>query len=85
MHRRKHVSLDHHPPLRDVTADTENSLLYCCILHRVYRAVAWQRVDQIRYSICHISLDLISIYFCTDFFSFFFCFLTSRVVIIKPV
>jgi hypothetical protein len=25
--------------------------LYCCTLGRVYRAVAWQRVDQIRYSI----------------------------------
>jgi hypothetical protein len=25
MHRRKHMSPDHHPPLRDVTADTENT------------------------------------------------------------
>jgi hypothetical protein len=25
--------------------------MYCCVLDRVYRAVAWQRVDQIRYNI----------------------------------
>jgi hypothetical protein len=35
------MSRDHHPPLRDVTADTENSLLYCCM--RVFRA--WPRED----------------------------------------
>jgi hypothetical protein len=34
----------------DVTADIENSFLYYCVLDRVYRAVVWQRVDQIRYS-----------------------------------
>jgi hypothetical protein len=45
------MSRAHHPTLRDVTADTENSLLYCRVLNRVYRAVAWQRVDQIRYNI----------------------------------
>jgi hypothetical protein len=26
-----------------------HSLIYCCLLDRVYGAVAWQRVDQIRY------------------------------------
>jgi hypothetical protein len=30
--------------------------LHCCLLDRVYRAVAWQRVDQIRYSIYHCVL-----------------------------
>jgi hypothetical protein len=45
------MSRDHQPTLRDVTADTENSLLYCFVLDRVYRAVAWQSVYQIRYSI----------------------------------
>jgi hypothetical protein len=29
----------------------KHSLTYCCVLDRVYRAVAWQRVDQIRYVI----------------------------------
>jgi hypothetical protein len=29
----------------------KHSLVYCCVLDRVYRAVAWQRVDQIRYNI----------------------------------
>jgi hypothetical protein len=28
-----------------------NSFPYCCVLDRVYVAVAWQRVDQIRYII----------------------------------
>jgi hypothetical protein len=28
----------------------KHSLIYCCVLGRVYRTVAWQRVDQIRYS-----------------------------------
>jgi hypothetical protein len=28
----------------------KHSLLYCCLLDRVYRAVAWQRVDEIRYN-----------------------------------
>jgi hypothetical protein len=41
MHHRKHMSRDHHPPLRDVTADTENSHLYCSV--RVFRA--WPRDD----------------------------------------
>jgi hypothetical protein len=45
MHLRKYMSRDHHPPLCDVTADMKNS-----VLDRVYRAVAWQRVDQIRYN-----------------------------------
>jgi hypothetical protein len=25
-------------------------VLYCCVFGRVYRTVAWQRVDQIRYN-----------------------------------
>jgi hypothetical protein len=29
----------------------KHSFLYCCVLDRVYSAVAWQRVDEIRYSI----------------------------------
>jgi hypothetical protein len=29
----------------------KQSLIYCYVLDRVYRTVAWQRVDQIRYSI----------------------------------
>jgi hypothetical protein len=29
----------------------KHSLVYCCVLDRVYRAVAWQRVDGIRYNI----------------------------------
>jgi hypothetical protein len=29
----------------------KHSFLYCCVLNRVYRAVAWQRVDKIRYNI----------------------------------
>jgi hypothetical protein len=48
-HHRKHMSRDQ-PPLCDVTADTENSLLYCYVLDSVYRAVAWQRVDQNSYN-----------------------------------
>jgi hypothetical protein len=28
-----------------------HSFLYCCVLNRVYRAVTWQRIDQIRYNI----------------------------------
>jgi hypothetical protein len=28
----------------------KHSFLYCCVLDRVYRAVGWQRVDQIRYN-----------------------------------
>jgi hypothetical protein len=44
------MSRDHYL-LCDVTTDTENTAsFYCCVLDRVYRAVAWQRVDQIRYS-----------------------------------
>jgi hypothetical protein len=31
--------------------DLENSFIYCCVLDRVYRVVAWQRFDQIRYNI----------------------------------
>jgi hypothetical protein len=29
----------------------KQSLIYCCVLDRVYRAVAWQSVDQVRYNI----------------------------------
>jgi hypothetical protein len=29
----------------------KHSFFYCCVLDRVVRAVAWQRVDQIRYNI----------------------------------
>jgi hypothetical protein len=51
-YHRKHMSRDNHPPLRDVTADTESTAsLYCCMLDCVYKAVAWQRVVQIRYII----------------------------------
>jgi hypothetical protein len=32
------------------------SLLYCCVLDRIYRTVAWQHVDQIRYNIKLYSL-----------------------------
>jgi hypothetical protein len=28
----------------------KHSFLYCCVLDSVYRAVAWQRVDQIHYN-----------------------------------
>jgi hypothetical protein len=35
--------------------DIENSLIYCYVLDRVYRAVAWQRVDQICYIIITVS------------------------------
>jgi hypothetical protein len=46
------MSRDHHPLLRDVTADREtHSLFYCCVLDRVYRDVAWRRVEQIGYNI----------------------------------
>jgi hypothetical protein len=38
------------PPLLGAN-DIENSLIYCCVLDRVYRAVAWQRVAQICYNI----------------------------------
>jgi hypothetical protein len=46
---RKHMSRDHHSPLRDVIADMEHTA--SSIVACVYRAVAWQRVDQIRYSV----------------------------------
>jgi hypothetical protein len=36
----------------------KHSFLYCCVLDRVYRAVARQRVDQIRYSIFLYELGL---------------------------
>jgi hypothetical protein len=49
-HHRKHMSRDHYLLLCDVTADTENSFLYGCVLDCVYRAVAWQHVDQTRYN-----------------------------------
>jgi hypothetical protein len=34
----------------------KHNLIYCCVLDRVYRAVAWQHVDQICYNIitCHM-------------------------------
>jgi hypothetical protein len=61
MLHRKHISCDHYPLLCDVTAHApvartklKHSFPYCCVLDRVYRAVAWQRVDQIRYSIKHL-------------------------------
>jgi hypothetical protein len=37
----------------------KHSLIYCCVLDRVYRAVAWQRVAQIRYNI-NISHQILS-------------------------
>jgi hypothetical protein len=30
----------------------KHSLIYFCMLNRVYGAVAWQRVDQLRYNMC---------------------------------
>jgi hypothetical protein len=53
----ENMSRDHYP-LLCVTADTENSFLYCCLLARVYRAVAWQRVDQIRYILFTVALRM---------------------------
>jgi hypothetical protein len=35
----------------------KHSLLYCCMLDRVYKAVASQRVDEIHYNIAHITLQ----------------------------
>jgi hypothetical protein len=32
----------------------KHSFLYCCVLDRVYRAIAWQLVDQIRYVYIYI-------------------------------
>jgi hypothetical protein len=49
-HHRKHVTW---PPSNAAwlhRGHGKHSLLYCCVLDRVYRAVAWQRVDQIRYN-----------------------------------
>jgi hypothetical protein len=45
----RHVTTTH----RCVTSPRtqKHSLLYCCLLDRVYRAVAWQRVNQIRYNV----------------------------------
>jgi hypothetical protein len=52
MYQRKRMSLDHHPQLRDVTADTENTASSIVACWTVFiRVVAWQRVDQIRYNI----------------------------------
>jgi hypothetical protein len=34
----------------DVTTQ-KTQVLHCCVLDRVYRAVAWQHVDEIRYNI----------------------------------
>jgi hypothetical protein len=43
----------------------KHSLIYCCVLDRAYRAVAWQRVDQIRYNAmllnAHCNNNIISI------------------------
>jgi hypothetical protein len=45
------------PPL--LGADyIENNLIYRCVLDRVHRAVAWQRVDQIPYNILKTGLFL---------------------------
>jgi hypothetical protein len=40
----------------------KHRLLYCCVLGRVYRAVAWQRVDQIRYNMYKEALRLYTCY-----------------------
>jgi hypothetical protein len=49
----KHISRDRYPAsLLAHRSDVQKTqLLYCCLLDRVYRAVDWQRVDQIRYDI----------------------------------
>jgi hypothetical protein len=39
------------------TTHRKHNLIYCCVLDRIYTAVAWQRVDQIRY-IIHLSMAL---------------------------
>jgi hypothetical protein len=44
------------PPLFGAD-DIENSLIYCCVLDRVYGAVVWQRVDQTCY-IIHNKWDM---------------------------
>jgi hypothetical protein len=55
--RNGHASQETHVPWPLPTAawrhrgHGKHSLLYCCVLDRVYRAVTWQRVDQIRYNI----------------------------------
>jgi hypothetical protein len=36
----------------------KHNVLYCCVLDRVYRAVAWQRVDQLR---CYIVAYLLKV------------------------
>jgi hypothetical protein len=46
----KHMSRDHHPLLWRSRGHGKYSLLYFCVLYRVYRAVAWKRVVQIRYN-----------------------------------
>jgi hypothetical protein len=40
------------PPLLGVDI-MENSHIYCCVFDHVYRAVVWQRVDQIRYNLIY--------------------------------
>jgi hypothetical protein len=41
----------------------KHSFLYYCVLDRVYRAVAWQRVDEIRYNIVYIFLPTFEVIF----------------------
>jgi hypothetical protein len=49
----RHISRDHYSTslLAHQSDLQKHSFLYCCVLDCVYRAVVWQRVDQIRYSI----------------------------------
>jgi hypothetical protein len=46
------------PPLLGAK-DIENSLIYCCVLDRVYRAVAWQRGGYICYIINRCSASIL--------------------------
>jgi hypothetical protein len=51
MHHRKHVTWSLPTVVWCHRGHGKHSFLYCCVLDRVYRAVAWQRVDQICYNI----------------------------------
>jgi hypothetical protein len=42
-------SLVHYQHWAGLGIHRKHSLIYCCMLDRVYRAVAWQRVNQIPY------------------------------------
>jgi hypothetical protein len=47
-----HISRDRYPAIMwRHRGHGKNSFLYCCMLDCVYRAVAWQRVNQLRYNV----------------------------------